>query len=141
MSSVSQELSKLRRFLYVKVQGMTKSHFLEIFKCQYIIEILRYVSNILHVIITVIGFKITSCNIRSHGAPLLISRENYGFGTFSLDLSQSVLLIVDCLSLNSNHHQMLEPSFSLTYSPRSISDIFLLSKPQLNPNSTQPNLG
>ena len=55
-------------------QGMTKSHCLHIFKCQYLIEILRYGANFLHVIITFIGFKITFSNIRSHGAPLLISR-------------------------------------------------------------------
>ena len=53
---------------------MTKSHLLPIFKCQYLVEILRYGSNFLHVIITFIGFKITFSNIRSHGAPLLISR-------------------------------------------------------------------
>ena len=53
---------------------MTKSHLLPIFKCQYLIEILRYGANFLHVIITFIGFKITFSNIRSHGAPLLISR-------------------------------------------------------------------
>ena len=55
-------------------QGMTKYHFLEIFKCQYLVEILRYGSNFLHVIITFIGFKITFSNIRCHGAPWLISR-------------------------------------------------------------------
>ena len=54
---------------------MTKSHLLPIFKCQYLVEILRYGSNFLHVIITFIGFKITFSNIRSHGAPLLISRR------------------------------------------------------------------
>ena len=53
---------------------MTKSHCLHIFKCQYLIEILRYGANFLHVIITFIGFKIAFSNIRSHGAPLLISR-------------------------------------------------------------------
>ena len=53
---------------------MTKSHFLKIFKCQYLVEILRYGSNFLHLIITFIGFKITFSNIRSHSAPLLISR-------------------------------------------------------------------
>ena len=55
-------------------QGMTKSHCLHIFKCQYLIGILRYGANFLHVIITFIGFKIAFSNIRSHGAPLLISR-------------------------------------------------------------------
>ena len=54
-------------------QGMTK-YILEIFKCQYFVEVFRYGSNFLHVIITFIGFKITFSNIRSHGAPLLISR-------------------------------------------------------------------
>ena len=53
---------------------MTKSHLLPIFKCQYLVGILRYGSNFLHVIITFIGFKITFSNIRSHGAPLLESR-------------------------------------------------------------------
>ena len=53
---------------------MTKSHFLQIFECQYLVEILRYGYNFLHVIITFIGFKITFSNIRSQGAPLLISR-------------------------------------------------------------------
>ena len=52
---------------------MTKSHLLPIFKCQYLVEILRYGYNFLHVIITFIGFKITFSNIRSHGTPLLIS--------------------------------------------------------------------
>ena len=33
-------------------QGMKKSHFLQIFKCQYLVEILRYVSNFWQVIIT-----------------------------------------------------------------------------------------
>ena len=51
---------------------MTKSHCLHIFKCQYLIEILRYGADFLHVNITFIGFKITFSNIRSHGAPLLI---------------------------------------------------------------------
>ena len=55
-------------------QGMTKSHCLHIFKCQYLIEIVRYGGNFLHVIITFIGFKITFSNIRSHDTPLLISR-------------------------------------------------------------------
>ena len=40
----------------------------------YLVEILRYESNFLHVIITFIGFKITFRNIRSHGAPLFIFR-------------------------------------------------------------------
>ena len=41
-------------------QGMTKSQLLPIFKCQYLVGILRYGSNFLHVI-TFIGFKITFC--------------------------------------------------------------------------------
>ena len=53
---------------------MTKSHYLKIFKSQYLVEFLRYGYNFLHVIITFIGFKITFSNIMSHGAPLLISR-------------------------------------------------------------------
>ena len=53
---------------------MTKSHYLKIFKSQYLVEFLRYGYNFLHVIITFIGFKITFSNIRSHGAPLLISK-------------------------------------------------------------------
>ena len=68
-------ISKIERVTAIFVgQGMTKSHFLQIFKCQYLVEILRYGSNFLHVIITFIGFKITFSNIRSHGTPLLISR-------------------------------------------------------------------
>ena len=68
-------ISKIERVTTIFVgQGMTKSHCLHIFKCQYLIEILRYGANFLHVIITFIGFKITFSNIRSHGAPLLISR-------------------------------------------------------------------
>ena len=70
---------------------MTKSHFLQIFKCQYFVKILRYGSNFLHVIITFIGFKITLSNIRSHGTPLLISRgwrlaPPHGFLTLSQTL-------------------------------------------------------
>ena len=41
-------------------QGITKSQFPKIFKCQYLIEILRYGSN----------FYINFSNLRSHGAPL-----------------------------------------------------------------------
>ena len=61
----SFKLSELLRF-------STKC--LKNFKCQYLIEILRYRSNFLHVIITFKGFKITFSNIRSHGAPFLLSR-------------------------------------------------------------------
>ena len=50
-------------------QGMTKSRYLKIFKSQYLVEFLRYGSNFWHVIISLIGFKITFSNIRSHGAP------------------------------------------------------------------------
>ena len=46
--------------------------FLKIFKSQYFIKFLRYGYNIWHVIITLIGFKITFSNIRSHGANCLI---------------------------------------------------------------------
>ena len=53
---------------------MTKSHYLKIFKSQYLVEFLRYGSNFGHVIISLIGFKITFSNIRSHGAPCRISR-------------------------------------------------------------------
>ena len=38
---------------------------LPIFKCQYLVEILRYGSNFLHVIITFIGLKITKVSRRS----------------------------------------------------------------------------
>ena len=68
-------ISKIERVAAIFIgQGMTKSHLLPIFKCQYLVEILRYGSNFLHVIITFIGFKITFSHIRSHGTPLLISR-------------------------------------------------------------------
>ena len=55
-------------------QGLTKSHCLKNVKCQYLIEVLRYWSNFLHVIITFLGLKITFSNIRSHDTPLLISK-------------------------------------------------------------------
>ena len=68
-------ISKIERVTVIFVgQGMTKSQLLPIFKCQYLVGILRYGSNFLHVIITFIGFKIPLSNIRSHCAPLLISR-------------------------------------------------------------------
>ena len=61
-------MSKIERVTAIIVgQGMTKSHCLQIFKCQ-------YWSNFLHVIITFISFKITFIHIRSQGALLLISR-------------------------------------------------------------------
>ena len=53
---------------------MTKSRYLKIFKSQYLIKFLRYGYNFWHVIITFIGFKINFGDIRSHSAPLLISR-------------------------------------------------------------------
>ena len=55
-------------------QGITKSRFFKIFKSRYLIEFLRYGSNFWHVIISLIGFKITFSNIRSRGAPCWISR-------------------------------------------------------------------
>ena len=55
-------------------QGMTISPYLKIFKSQYLIKFLRYGENFLHVITTLIGFKITFCNLRSHVAPCLIYR-------------------------------------------------------------------
>ena len=55
-------------------QGMTKSRYLKIFKSQYLVEFLRYGYNFFNVITTFIGFKITFSNIRSHVAPLLISK-------------------------------------------------------------------
>ena len=55
-------------------QGMTKCRYLKIFKLQYLVEFLRYGPNFLHVIIALIGFKITFSNIWSHGTPCLISR-------------------------------------------------------------------
>ena len=68
-------ISKIELVTAISVgQGMTKSHYLKIFKSQYLVEFLRYGYNFLHVIITFIGFKITFSNIRSHGAPLLISK-------------------------------------------------------------------
>ena len=71
MSPAYQKLSELQRFFVG--QDTTKYPFLQAFKCQYLIEILKYRS--LHVIKTCIGFKMTFNNIRSQGAPLLISRE------------------------------------------------------------------
>ena len=79
---------------------MTKSHLLPIFKCQYLVGILRYGSNFLHVIITFIGFKITFSNIRSHGAPLLISRgwrlaPSPGFLTLRQTLGLKGLIMIN----------------------------------------------
>ena len=58
-------------------QGMTRSHFLQIFKCHYLIEIWRYGSDFLPVIITFIGFKITFSNIGPKTTPSLISKGGY----------------------------------------------------------------
>ena len=44
---------------------MTKSRNLKIFKCQYLSDIFRYGPDVLHVIITFIGFKITFSNMGS----------------------------------------------------------------------------
>ena len=74
---------------------MTKSHCLKIFKCQYLIEILRYGSDFLHVIITFIGFKITFINIRSHGAPLLISR-GWRFHWSLISMLAPFILVFGC---------------------------------------------
>ena len=54
-------------------QGMTISRYIQIFNSIYLIKFLRYGQKFLHVITTLIGFKITFSNIRSHGAPCLIS--------------------------------------------------------------------
>ena len=54
-------------------QGETKSHYLKIFKSQYLIEFLRYKTDFLHVLIDFIGFKITFRNMGSHGPLSLIS--------------------------------------------------------------------
>ena len=54
--------------------GMTISRYIQIFNSIYLIKFLRYGQKSLHVITTLIGFKITFSNIRSHGAPCLISR-------------------------------------------------------------------
>ena len=55
-------------------QGKTKSHYLKIFKSQYLVAYLRYGPIFFHVIITFIDFEKAFCNIRSQGAPLLIFR-------------------------------------------------------------------
>ena len=55
-------------------QGKTKSHYLKIFKSQYLVAFLRYGPIFFHVIITFIGLEKAFCNIMSQGAPLLISR-------------------------------------------------------------------
>ena len=57
-------------------QGTTKSRYLNNFKSQYLSDFLRYGPDFLHVIIDLIGFKITFCNMGSHGAPSLISGQN-----------------------------------------------------------------
>ena len=54
-------------------QGTTKIRNLTIFKSQYLGEFLRYGPDFLHVIINIIGFKITFSNMGAHGAPSLIS--------------------------------------------------------------------
>ena len=72
MSPVSQKLSELWQFSWG--QGKTKSCYLKIFKSQYLVKFFRYGPNFLHVFIALTGLKITFCNIRSHGAPCLISR-------------------------------------------------------------------
>ena len=51
-------------------QGTTKSHYLQIFKFQYLSESLRYGPDFLHVIITL---KITLKGMVSYGAPSFIS--------------------------------------------------------------------
>ena len=50
---------------------MTKSHYLKIFKSQYLIEFLRYGPYFLHVVINLLGFKITFSNMGAHSAPSL----------------------------------------------------------------------
>ena len=48
MSALSKKIERVT-VIFVG-QGMTKFHFLQIFKCQYHVEMLRYVYNFLHVI-------------------------------------------------------------------------------------------
>ena len=71
----------------------------------------------MHVIITFIGFKITFCNIRSHGAPLLISRG------WRLAPPPGLLTLRNTLGLkglrqnNHNHnHNSAQPNITLTLS-------------------------
>ena len=52
MREGSKKIDKGTVFRQNFCHGMTKSHFLQIFKCQYLVEILRYGSNFLHVITT-----------------------------------------------------------------------------------------
>ena len=74
-------------------QGKAKSCYLKIFKSQYLVEFLRYGPNFLHVFITLTGLKITFCNIRSHGAPCLISRG------VALSATPRVLIAISDLGL------------------------------------------
>ena len=67
-------ISKIERVTAIFVdQGTTKSHYLKIFKSQYLSEFLRYGPDFLHVIINIIGFKITFSNMGAHGTPSLIT--------------------------------------------------------------------
>ena len=84
-------------------QGMTKSRYLKIFKSQFLIKFLRYGYNFWHVIITFIGFKITFSNIRSHRAPLMISRvfvatSDLGFKRVKICPKQFYQVDLNCLS-------------------------------------------
>ena len=51
---------------------MTEFHNLKSFKSKYLSEFLRYGPDFLHVIINVLGLKITFSNMGSHGAHSLI---------------------------------------------------------------------
>ena len=66
----SEDEPCISKIEWVTVAGLTKSHFL---KWLYLIEIFRYGSRFLDVIITFIGFKITFSNMESDGDPTFIS--------------------------------------------------------------------
>ena len=71
MTLVSQKIERVTA-IFID-QGTTKSHYLKIFKSQYLSEFLRYGPDFLHVIINLIGFKMIFSNMGAHGAHSLIS--------------------------------------------------------------------
>ena len=71
MILVSQKLDLVTTIFTGK--GITESHNIEMFKCQYLSQFLRYMPHFLEVIMNLIGFKITFSNMGSYSAPSLIS--------------------------------------------------------------------
>ena len=84
---------------------MTKSRYLKIFNSEYLIKFLRYGYTFWHVIITLIGFKITLSNIRSLIAPLLISR-----GALSPPLPHRVFVAISDLGFKRVNDQRVQKS-------------------------------